>query len=170
VSQIVVGDDENAAVHQAAEFLAGDIEKISIAVFSTMTKTFCRGLSTPTGVPCRRATSRWIGTSGLRFFSVDVALGLQVAQRQMQAALKLEEALRAPDAGRMWQLVFDARGSLEQLETELLRGEYPPFDRWYHETWIRSALSQSNPHRPYNQLRAFISSEGHGQLVRARRP
>lgn len=29
VSQIVVGDDENAAVHQAAAFLAGDIEKIS---------------------------------------------------------------------------------------------------------------------------------------------
>src|ERR1035438_6332103 len=29
ISQIVVGDDENAAVHQAAEFLAGDIEKIS---------------------------------------------------------------------------------------------------------------------------------------------
>src|ERR1035438_7066718 len=28
-SQIVVGDDENAAVRQAAEFLAGDIEKIS---------------------------------------------------------------------------------------------------------------------------------------------
>jgi hypothetical protein len=29
VGQIVVADDENAAVHQAAEFLAGDIEKIS---------------------------------------------------------------------------------------------------------------------------------------------
>ena len=29
VSQIVVVDDENSAVHQAAEFLAGDIEKIS---------------------------------------------------------------------------------------------------------------------------------------------
>jgi len=28
-AQIVVGDDENAAVHQAADFLAGDIEKIS---------------------------------------------------------------------------------------------------------------------------------------------
>jgi hypothetical protein len=105
-----------------------------------------------------------------RFLSVDVALGLQVAQRQTQAALKLEEALRAPDAASMWPLVFDARASLEQLETELRRGEYPPFDRWYHESWIRSALSQSNPHRPYNQLRAFISSEGHGQLVRARRP
>ena len=102
-----------------------------------------------------------------RFFSVDVALGLQVAERQMEAAFKLEEALRAPDVARMWPLVFDARASLEQLETELARGEYPPFDRWYHESWIRSALSQSNPHRPYNQLRAFISSEGHGKLVRA---
>src|SRR5690349_3210567 len=28
-AQIVVGDNENAAVHQAAEFLAGDIAKIS---------------------------------------------------------------------------------------------------------------------------------------------
>src|SRR5208283_5298264 len=28
-SEIVVGDDEKAAVHRAAEFLAGDIEKIS---------------------------------------------------------------------------------------------------------------------------------------------
>ena len=29
VAQIVVGDSENEAVHQAAAFLAGDIEKIS---------------------------------------------------------------------------------------------------------------------------------------------
>ena len=105
-----------------------------------------------------------------RFFSVDVALGLQVAQRQTQAALKLEEALRAPEAARMWQLVREARASLEQLETELARAEYPPFDRWYQESWIRTTLSQSNPHRPYIQLRAFISSEGRGRPVRARQP
>ena len=105
-----------------------------------------------------------------RFFSVDVALGLQVAQRQTHAALQLEDALRAPDAARMWQLVREARASLEQLETELARGEYPPFDRWYQESWIRSTLSQSNPHRPYIQLRAFISSEGRGRPIRARRP
>ena len=105
-----------------------------------------------------------------RFFSVDAALGLQVAQRQTQAALKLEEALRAPDAARMWQLVREARASLEQLETELARAEYPPFDRWYQESWIRTTLSPSNPHRPYIQLRAFISSEGRGRLVRARQP
>ena len=105
-----------------------------------------------------------------RFFSVDVALGLEVAQRQTAAALKLEEALRAPDTARIWHLVMEARAPLEQLETELARAEYPPFDRWYHESWIRSALSPSNPHRPYNQLRAFIASEGHGTLVRASRP
>ena len=105
-----------------------------------------------------------------RFFSVDVALGLQAAQRQTHAALQLEDALRAPDAARMWQLVREARASLEQLETELARGEYPPFDRWYQESWIRSTLSQSNPHRPYIQLRAFIASEGRGRPIRARRP
>jgi hypothetical protein len=105
-----------------------------------------------------------------RFLSVDVALGLEVAQRQASAALKLEEALRAPDAARMWQLVREARASLDQLEVELLRAEYPPFDRWYQESWIRTTLSESNPHRPYIQLRAFISSEGHGQLARRRQP
>jgi hypothetical protein len=92
-----------------------------------------------------------------------------VAQRQTQAALKLEEALRAPDAAHMWPLVLDARASLEQLEIELQRQEDPPFDRWYHESWIRSALSPSNPHRPYNQVRAFIATEGRGQLDSARR-
>ncbi|MGP8246469.1 MAG: glycosyl hydrolase 115 family protein [Bryobacteraceae bacterium] len=106
-----------------------------------------------------------------QFFSVAVGLGLQVAQRQTEAALKLEEALRAPDAARMWQLVLEARTPLERLETELARGEYPPFERWYHESWIRTSMSQNNPHRPYIQLRAFISSEGRGVPLRApRRP
>jgi len=95
-----------------------------------------------------------------RFFSIDAGLGLRIAQRHTRAALQLEEALRAPDAARMWQSVFAARNSLEQLETELARGEYPPFDRWYHESWIRSARSLNNPHSGYNQLRAFIGSDG----------
>jgi hypothetical protein len=95
-----------------------------------------------------------------RFLSIDAGLGLRIAQRQTHAALKLEEALRAPDAARMWQLVLEARTPLEQLETEFARGEYPPFDRWYHESWIRSALSLNNPHRAYNQLRAFTGSDG----------
>jgi len=69
------------------------------------------------------------------FFSVDVALGLRAAERQTAAALKLEEA----------------------------RAESPPFDRWYGESWIRSAVSPNNPHRAYAQLRAFIANEGRGQ-------
>jgi hypothetical protein len=101
-----------------------------------------------------------------RFFSVDVDLGLDVAALQTQAALALIEALRAPAAGEMWRSVEAARVSLEQLEVELANGEYPPFDRWYQQSWIRSALSFNNPHRPYQQVRAFLASDGHGQLQR----
>jgi hypothetical protein len=101
-----------------------------------------------------------------RFFTTDVMLGLIVAERQTRAALKLQEALQAPETTRMWRLVMEARDALEDVETELRRGEYPPFDRWYQESWIRSALSFNNPHRPYNQVRAFIGNEGHGKLVR----
>jgi hypothetical protein len=99
-----------------------------------------------------------------RFFSIDAGLGLQIAQRQTNAALKLEEGLRATDSARMWELVGEARTWLEKLETEFSRGEYPPFDRWYQQSWIRSAQSNNNPHRAYDQLRAFIGSEGHGSL------
>jgi hypothetical protein len=102
-----------------------------------------------------------------RFFSIDVDLGLDVAALQTQAALALLEALRAPDAARMWQRAEAARGPLEQLEVELANGEYPPFDRWYQQSWIRSALSFNNPHRPYQQLRAFLATDGRGQLQRA---
>jgi hypothetical protein len=99
-----------------------------------------------------------------RFLQTDVALGIEIAHRQTHAALKLEEALRAPDGARMWQSVYEARTYLELLETEFARGEYPPFDRWYHESWIRSTFSNNNPHRAYNQLRDFIGKEGIGSL------
>jgi hypothetical protein len=101
-----------------------------------------------------------------RFLHEDVALGLIVDERQTQAALKLNNALAASDAQKMWDLVFQARAAVEDLEIELLRGEYPPFDRWYHETWIRPALGRTNPHRSLAQIRAFIASEGHGKLER----
>lgn len=106
-----------------------------------------------------RAESRMPPTQQ-RFFSIDAGLGLRIAQRQTHAALKLEDALQAPDAARMWRSVYAARGYLEQLETEFARGEYAPFDRWYHESWIRSAGSLNNPHRAYTQVRDFIGSDG----------
>jgi hypothetical protein len=107
-----------------------------------------------------------LSLSQSRFLDEELAVGLQVDLRQTQAALLLAQALAEPDASRMWALILQARSPLEQLEIELMRQEYPPFDRWYRETWIRSALSDNNPHRSYHNLMAFIACEGHGQLIR----
>lgn len=93
-----------------------------------------------------------------QFFSVDAALGLRIDERQTRAALLLADALAAPDSTAMWAHVRQALTPLEQLETEFARAEYPPFDRWYHETWIRAGVQRNNPHRTYNVLRAFIAS------------
>ncbi len=145
-------------------------ESYTPANAETMALMHSRGPQLNDALAAADRAERLMPLSQQQFFSVAVALGLQVAQRQTEAALQLEEALRAPDAARMWQSVFAARASLEQLETELARAEYPPFDRWYQESWIRSALSRNNPHRPHIQLRAFISSGGRGALMRAARP
>lgn len=105
-----------------------------------------------------------------RFLSIDAGLGLRIAHRQTHAALDLEEALRAPRLDRTWQLVREAQTSLEQLETDFARAEYPPFDRWYHESWIRSAGSLNNPHRAYNQVRDFIGTDGHDRRPKPSEP
>lgn len=99
-----------------------------------------------------------------RFLSVDVGLGLRVDERQTRAALALADALQAADSSAMWRLVREALTPLEQLETDFARLEYPPFDRWYGETWIRAGLQRNNPHRAYVELRAFIGSDGRSRL------
>jgi hypothetical protein len=99
-----------------------------------------------------------------RFFSVDAALGLRIDERQTRAAVLLADALAAPDSMAMWQQVRAALAPLEQLEVEFARAEYPPFDRWYQETWIRAAGQRNNPHRAYEVLRAFIASGGRNWL------
>ncbi|PYO86587.1 MAG: hypothetical protein DMD58_16450, partial [Gemmatimonadetes bacterium] len=93
-----------------------------------------------------------------QFFSVDAGLGLRIDERQTQSALLLADALAATDSIAMWRQVRAALTPLEQLEVEFARAEYPPFDRWYHETWIRSGLQRNNPHRAYVVLRAFIAN------------
>ncbi|HEY6156423.1 MAG TPA: glycosyl hydrolase 115 family protein [Gemmatimonadales bacterium] len=99
-----------------------------------------------------------------RFLSVDVGLGLRVDERQTRAALTLADALQAADSSAMWRLVHEALTPLEQLENDFARAEYPPFDRWYGETWIRAGLQRNNPHRAYVELRAFIASDGRSRL------
>lgn len=101
-----------------------------------------------------------------REFHELVALGLEIDATQTDAALTLADALQAPDSAGMWTKVLEAREPLERLEVEFMRLEYPPFDRWYGETWIRSAESDNNPHRPYRQLQAFIGADGHVRSAR----
>lgn len=100
-----------------------------------------------------------------RFFSIDAGLGLKIADYQTHAAIELAGALSAADSAGMWKGVYAARDYLERLETAFARGEYPPFERWYHESWIRSANSNNNPHRAYKQVRDFIGQEGRGSLA-----
>ena len=99
-----------------------------------------------------------------RFFSVDVGIGLRIDERQTRAALQLADALQAPDSAARWRVTRQALQPLEQMESDLARAEYPPFERWYHETWIRAGLQRNNPHRAYAELRAFIASDGRSRL------
>lgn len=100
-----------------------------------------------------------------QFFSENEGLGVRIDLRQTQAALELADALQDPDSAGMWMRARVAQTPLEQLEVELERAEHPPFERWYHETWIRSRLSRNNPHRSYEEVRAFLSSQGRDRLV-----
>ncbi len=95
-----------------------------------------------------------------QYLHENVALGLLIAARQSAAALKLADALAAPDTAELWRLAWQAKAPLDDLEDQLRWAEHPPFDRWYHETWIRSAFSPNNPHRSYVLLRAFLTSHG----------
>src|SRR5215510_13507181 len=105
-----------------------------------------------------------------QYFAENLELGFQVAERQTHAALLLADALKAPTTDRMWALVQRAQAALDQLEIDLLRAEHPPFERWYHETWIRSAFSTNNPHRSYNEVRSFLASQGRAAVLPSPRP
>jgi hypothetical protein len=60
----------------------------------------------------------------------------------------------------------EAMKPLERLEVELLRAERPPFERWYAKTFIRHEHTGLNLHRPYEALRAFLSSGGTQKVQR----
>lgn len=99
-----------------------------------------------------------------RFFSVDVQLGFLIDYRHTNAAILLHEAIKSGSSREMWNKVLQAMDELEKLQIEISRCEYPPFEGWYQETWLRQELNESNPHRSYKQLRSFISKEGIGKI------
>lgn len=108
-----------------------------------------------------------------QFFFDHLELPLLMDWRPTQAAILLDRARSEPDNDHAWTLCDQAMAPLEQLEIEIERAEHPPFELWYRKTWIRRENSDLNVHRPYEQLRAFLSSGGRDKLKEpdnARRP
>jgi hypothetical protein len=108
-----------------------------------------------------------------QFFFDHLELPLLMDWRPTQAAMLLCQALVEPDREKAWSLCERAMSPLEELEVEIGRAEHPPFELWYRKTWIRRETSRLNVHRPYEELRAFLSSGGREKLeepANARRP
>ena len=80
--------------------------------------------------------------------------------RPTEAALEIDRAVGEIDRRAVWWELFEARAPLETLEVEIVRAEHPPFENWYRETWIRRGPKQWNVHRPYEELRLFLSTGG----------
>lgn len=95
-----------------------------------------------------------------QFFFDHAELPMLMDYRPTQAAVLLVEAMSEPDLGKAWKECEAAMKPLERMEIEILRAEHPPFENWYRETWIRRHTSKYNVHRPYQELRAFLSSCG----------
>jgi hypothetical protein len=106
-----------------------------------------------------------MGPAERQFFQEQVALGLRIDERQTRSALRLAAALAASTTAQMWRLAWTAREPLQQLEGEFEWAEHPPFERWYGETWIRSRGVRNNPHRSYDLVRVFLTSEGRERPV-----
>ena len=107
----------------------------------------------------RAALSR-MGSPEGRFFFENALLGMLFDFRPTQAAVLLVGAMAEPDKEKAWKMCLSAMLPLEKLEIEILRAQRPPFQHWYAETWIRSHGSVRNLHRPYQELRAFLASQG----------
>jgi len=65
----------------------------------------------------------------------------------------------------LWSSAEAALVPLEELENEIRRAERPPFENWYRKTWIRREMTSFNVHRPFEQLRLFLSRGGRGKLA-----
>jgi hypothetical protein len=90
-----------------------------------------------------------------QFFFEHDELPLLFDLRPTQAAMELADTAREP-----LERADRAIVPLEQLETEILRAERPPFEHWYRQTWIRRGPKSANVHRPYEEVRQFLSTQG----------
>ncbi len=87
-----------------------------------------------------------------QFFFDHVALPVLFDARPTQTALQLLDAVDDPNKTAVLIRAHAAIGDVEQLELDILRGEHPPFEHWYRETWIRREPKTWNVHRPYEEM------------------
>ena len=87
-------------------------------------------------------------------------LGVLVDWRPTQSALILAEALNKTTKEDIMAQVRKALEPLYTYESEILRAERPPFEKWYRETWCRREFSPNNLHRSYRQVSEFYFSDG----------
>jgi hypothetical protein len=99
-----------------------------------------------------------------QYFFDHVELPMLMDWRPVQAAMLLMTAIESESRARAFAICDEAMKPLEQLEIEIARAEHPPFEQWYRKTWVRQTISNLNVHRPYEQLRAFLSSGGREKL------
>jgi hypothetical protein len=97
-----------------------------------------------------------------QYFYEQISLGMLVDWRPTQAALILAEALNKPSRESIMGLVRKALDQLYVYESEILKAERPPFEKWYRETWCRREFSPNNLHRSYRQVSEFYYSDGVG--------
>jgi hypothetical protein len=104
--------------------------------------------------------SKHMDRAQAQFFHDHVVLPTLFDYAPTCAAVKLLEAVEKSDTRAMLATAAEAMPNLETLEVEILRAERPPFEKWYRKTWIRRELRPTNVHRPFEELRAFLASDG----------
>jgi hypothetical protein len=72
-----------------------------------------------------------------RFFFENIELPANVDRLNTLAAIALVRAMAEPNRGRALALCRTAMNHLNDLRTQLMLAERPPFGNWYGPTWIR---------------------------------
>jgi hypothetical protein len=110
------------------------------------------------------AAERTMDRRQTMFFRNHVMLPLCFDYRPTGAALTLLSAVEEPKSDAAMADMLVAMDELQFLELEILRAEAPPFEGWYRKTWIRRETRPANVHRPFEELRAFLGSDGQDTL------
>jgi len=90
-----------------------------------------------------------------RFFFEHCALTALLDSLNTQAAFALDAG--GTDALKRADYAFALTGRSELF---ILQAEHPPFEHWYRETWIRRGPKSWNLHRPYEEVRQFLATNG----------